>query len=825
MAPIWRPSPGAIRRTNWQNWEFPAGTVEVSSSGRVQPRRWRKDINVVSDIVAFLQLFPPASLKKEPEDITLLDAIQAGSRRADVAHVLDNDHSTYWEPELAGEGDELASRAWFIVDLGRYVLARKIVLRFVEEGKGDPFLLFDVLVADGATPTRNLEKLVYRTVLRTLHPNKTQRLFEIDLQGMDQEVEAMGARFVQVVVRGSDFDRGRELDNQDDYNELPAAERGATEYIKRLLGGGEVAVERDIYEQLSADQKGPIRYYRRERPRLAGLEVWGEGDEILNRTLERGGSMTPTSFGLAAFTDGIRDNGRQINYGAQDLELFFDLGALFWIDSYRIVFGRRGGGFKEYNVDLSDGSRAPDGSLRWTTTVSHDDAGGNNFDGKRFSPLKARFFRIFLPGAGGRASDTLVSEFQLYGEGFQPEVTLESDLIRLGGSRNLLEIEWDEEVPPGTRVVLQTRTGNELGNTFRYFKKDGTEVSETEYDKLISVFKGAIDTLEAPGSDWSDWSELYRNPAGSPIISPSPREFLKIRATLISEDPDTSAALRSIRLNFAPPVAQSLVGEIVPFQVDTLGAERPFSLYIRPEFERRDPGFDQLLLVAPPDMELNFMTLYGGRERDFFGAEVGDMSDLQLDATRIPTGSDSLHLQFPEIGFGEGIEVVRLDFRTALFATGAPLRASVQNRAQSNEVWQRVDAGDALDQVQGNTTTLVGSIQSKELLSDVAVKPPVFSPNGDGINDRALFVFNVVRVGDDSPVEVDIYDLGGRWVRGLVERRGVSTGAYEIPWDGRNAVGKLVPPGIYYARLRIDTTTEGADVTGKEVLRTVAVAY
>ena len=164
-------------RSHWQNWEFPQGTVEISPAGQVRSRRWRKNINAVADILEFLKLFPPASLKKEPEDIVLIDAVQAGSNRADVVKVLDDDKSTYWEPELAGEGDELASRAWFTVDLGRYVLAKKIALQFVGEGEGDPFLLFDVLVADGATPTRNLDKLVYRTVLRTLHPNKTQRVF------------------------------------------------------------------------------------------------------------------------------------------------------------------------------------------------------------------------------------------------------------------------------------------------------------------------------------------------------------------------------------------------------------------------------------------------------------------------------------------------------------------------------------------------------------------------------------------------------------------------------------------------------------------------
>jgi flagellar hook assembly protein FlgD len=107
----------------------------------------------------------------------------------------------------------------------------------------------------------------------------------------------------------------------------------------------------------------------------------------------------------------------------------------------------------------------------------------------------------------------------------------------------------------------------------------------------------------------------------------------------------------------------------------------------------------------------------------------------------------------------------------------------------------------------------------------VVVRPPVFSPNGDGINDEARFEFKVVRVGDDSPAEVWVYDLSGRRVRRLVDQRKVSTGVRALSWDGRNQAGDIVPPGIYYARLRVATETDGAGIENAEVLRTVSVAY
>ena len=95
---------------HWQQWRFAEGTVDVHPAGEVGPHFWRKGTSVATelDIVQNLRRNPPEYLsKKAPEDIELLDAIEARDLNAflvagtelDVA--CENCHSRYWYPGSA----------------------------------------------------------------------------------------------------------------------------------------------------------------------------------------------------------------------------------------------------------------------------------------------------------------------------------------------------------------------------------------------------------------------------------------------------------------------------------------------------------------------------------------------------------------------------------------------------------------------------------------------------------------------------------------------------------------------------------------------------
>lgn len=816
---------------HWEHWEFAPGTIEVSPLGAVRPKRVRKNTNAALDIVDFLRYNPPDYLsKKDPEAIVVVDAIQGGSNRAGVAAALDGDLTTYWEPDPVAENVNLSSQWWFTVDLGRVVFIDKIALKFVAEGLGDPFLLFDVLVSDGQKPVQAIggSSLEFFPVLQTLKPNKSQRTFEVELDpvGLDQR-RAVG-RFVQVVVQASDFGRGREV-SPEEYDQLPAEDRGIVEYSKRQADGREIAVKREVYEALEPQRRGAMRYFRRERPRLAELEVWTQGDDLASGILRRNGSISttvPGSINPQLMIDGNVTSVEGLSLfnieNRLEDELFIDLGSFFWVHSHRMSFTEYALG--NYRLEFSDGSREVDGGLKWTTAVRREQvkrsvAGALNVDGNDFDPIKGRFFRLVFEVEHVRLpnrSASRLSEIQLFGEGFLPQVQLESDLIRLGGSRNLVSLEWDADTPPGTEVQLQTRTGDTLGEILHYFKKDGTEISETAYNKLLSIFRGEIVSEEVAGADWEPWSVPYDEAGGSPIASPSPREFLKVRATLRSAAPDVAASLSGLRLHFAEPVARRLLGEVAPSQVERLGVEVPFSLYVRSEFDAGDEGFNELLLEAPAGMELTYNGLSASADGEDFSPWAAQV---------LAAAEDRVHLSFAPLEPGSAVALLRLDFAGRLFSRGGPLKVQLRRGEDGEGTWQRVDGGEAVEAVGSNRLLVVGQPQSRSIFANLVVEPAVLTPNGDGVNDEVALRFLVVLVEGSQRVEATVYDLQGRLVRQLAEQRDFASGIYEMGWDGRSEKGTLVPPGVYVIHLRLDANTAGAELRQEELVRTLAVAY
>ena len=99
---------------------------------------------------------------------------------------------------------------------------------------------------------------------------------------------------------------------------------------------------------------------------------------------------------------------------------------------------------------------------------------------------------------------------------------------------------------------------------------------------------------------------------------------------------------------------------------------------------------------------------------------------------------------------------------------------------------------------------VVGPIGGHRVLGEVDISSSVITPNGDGINDETTFEFAVVNLTGLQEVEVRIYDLSGRLVNRITEERPQVSGEYEISWNGRQAGGGIVAPGIYLVAIEVN---------------------
>ena len=198
------------------------------------------------------------------------------------------------------------------------------------------------------------------------------------------------------------------------------------------------------------------------------------------------GEGTYLTFNLAAFASA------GIKFGERFLE--FDLGTSYWVDTVQMWYNLFAGGgrlsgasFNIYEIQISDGTPAAGGGLIWTAPEQVRGI-GKETETNRFQPMPARFVRVSYPfidrSVRNEGTKARIREVQLYGEGYHPEVELVSGLIPLGSAKNLVSIEWEADTPPGTSVQIQTRTGNEIAEAYRYHDSGGVEVSAGKYEKL-----------------------------------------------------------------------------------------------------------------------------------------------------------------------------------------------------------------------------------------------------------------------------------------------------------------------------------------------------
>ena len=807
------------RPEHWQAWAAPTGVQVVRADGAVEPRFLPREIEVVQDAPEFTYINPFVS-----ED-TLQGGIHAvGTNWSQALFALDGDPTTYWEPQRTNSLEE-----WFLeIDLGRAVIAQRVVLRFVAAGQGDPFLKFRVMASDGLRwgQGRDQRRRFFRVGLET-KPNKDQREYVFGIapdRQVPEGVEGEIVQFLRVDVLDTDGPRAEEV-SEETYAFLAEEDRGVIDYFRVTAAGREILVAERDYFDLPGEERGPVRYYRHERPRLAEVEVYSLGQNVVQLTqseIERGADERGFDFLFRSiFSDGLYSSGFNVpiyDPVADEGQLKIDLGAKYWLDRIKLLAPADEMPPLAYQLRISDGALSPNGERVWTTFGERRNLSGYQHLDETFPLQEVQFIEVrHLEYNPDEQVEGYLSEIQAYGEGFVSEVEMTSPFIPLDRPRLFSVVEWEGEQPPGTRIEVRTRSGEEIVEVPHYYAPTGREISKEMWEVLSENRRPPVVIEQVAGPSWSSWSEGYEA-SGVPFKSPSPRAFVQVQVGLRSREPLRAARIRDLRLRFEPPLVDKMVGEIWPVWQVEPGVEQDFVLYLRPEFAAGNPGFDRLRLRSSSAAPIELLSVRSGGDT---ALRVGAGQELWPGALVVEQGAEGgVELVFPEPVF-RGNPTYEIKFRTKVFLQSTTFTVELERASQPGRV-QLVSDGDASSLISSQSLVVVSDLERTRLLKDVAAVPGVFTPNGDGINDHTGIELSIFHLEGAKQLRVVIYDLSGRRVRDLSRIIEYPSGARRIKWDGRDESGAVVSPGIYLVRVGFVADSGAA---GTHATRLVHVAY
>lgn len=410
-----------------------------------------------------------------------------------------------------------------------------------------------------------------------------------------------------------------------------------------------------------------------------------------------------------------------------------------------------------------------------------------------------------------------IAEFEVYGAGFPPGGRYRSKIIDLGEVANFSRLLWTAEplrqqegrieVEPlaAADVSIRMRTGRDDTPQVFYeivnvFTGDVQEVSESDYGRLGLNVRGPVEDDQV---NWSEWSPPFTE-SGQRIELPSPRRFFQLEIALTSHSILDGIRVNSLAVEHSiPPLAQQLIGEISTLESPRplgnkprvpAGALSTFAYDIRADISETDVGFDALEIFTPARPQ--FKELFTG------DPPVATAPDSVAEGERSLTlffASHRLTHQSPS--------ALRVVFDAEVFVQSTFFRARVFD-TQSDESPQQVLPGDANPTVLTNDLrVLTTAASARNLLPFFAVQPPVLTPNGDAVNDRARISCTLVQLQQPVELAVRIFSLGGQQMRTLFTGAARS-GSFAWEWDGRDDDGDPVPVGLYIAQVTADAERE-----------------
>ena len=285
----------------------------------------------------------------------------------------------------------------------------------------------------------------------------------------------------------------------------------------------------------------------------------------------------------------------------------------------------------------------------------------------------------------------------------------------------------------------------------------------------------------------------------------------------MSREPLRAAKIRDLQLRFEPPLVDKMVGEVWPVWQIEPGVEQEFTLYLQPEFAPGNPGFDRLRLRSSSTSPIELLSVRSGGDT---ALRIGAGRELWPGELVLEQGVEGeIELVFPE-PVTSGNATYEIKFRTKVFLQSTTFSTELERASRPGRV-QVVSGGDASSLVASQSLVVVSDLERTRLLEQVEVVPRVFTPNGDGINDHANINLSIFHLEGSKQLRVEIYDLAGRRLRDLSTATEHPSGERSIEWDGRDAEGQIVPPGMYLARVGFAADSDAAGTHASRLLHVV----
>ena len=499
-----------------------------------------------------------------------------------------------------------------------------------------------------------------------------------------------------------------------------------------------------------------------------------ENANIATGILERGGRVTsPNAQAVLRLTSDVLkerlhsmvDGDPATAFEAKDVVatgilLVVDLGARFGVNHIRF-FPRqafKSDFMKGYVLSINDGAfgadivaasvdKLPDKTL--VTVMAQDGSNSRDTIDVRFPLQYVRYIRL----ESTQRFNWEIDELEIFGSGFVPEADYLSEVFDMEQDALWGRLQWATEqvgLPQRSRLIIRTRSGS----------------SPSPDDEPDS---------------WSPWSTPYRN-SGDPILSPAPRRYFQFSMAFESDGLEDGIAVDSLAFEvFRPALAQAIVGEIWPQEVP-VGVDTSFVYTIEVTDAQ---GFDRLEIDTQ--------------------APVRALRELRVDDQEIEfseeLGAKGLRVSFARQTGNRALQVV---FDTAVLRYETVFTGRLLDTTREGAIPQVIESGNAAARFAGDDLSVRVPLKGQRLVYQVSATPAVFTPNGDGINDYTTIAYDLLYLTGRAPVALRIYDLARNQIAELPAASSGS-GRFLHPWDGRDAQGELLLPGVYILQVEVET--------------------